>query len=86
MHTLFIWKSTRDGRSEACHYVRNLADLKDLIETELRGRPFHLQARPTDDPDEIVDDRLRSSADDMTDDDFHWLTATVAGELRGIRV
>lgn len=85
LETLFIWKTTRFGLSETCHMVRSLEDLRDLVASELRDRIIYLEARQADAPDEIVSSHLRSSIEDLTDEDFRWLTTHVGREIRGLR-
>jgi hypothetical protein len=84
MRTLLIWKSTRLAQSETRHNVRDLSDLQDLIRTEFADRMIYMEARETDSGD-AMDSRLRVSPDDLTDDDFHWLTAPVKNEVRGVK-
>lgn len=81
-NTLLIWKNSRLGTSETRHNVADLDDLRELLATELGDRILYLVARSED--DETLDQRLRSSISDLTDEDFHWLTAPVAHEVRGV--
>jgi hypothetical protein len=85
LHTFFIWKTSRFGLSETRHVVRNLGDLRDLLDSELRDRVLYLEARQLDDSDEVLSSHLRSSAEDLTEDDFRWLTDGVRSEMRGVR-
>ena len=52
---------------------------------EFSNRILYMESRRSDIADQIVSSHLRSSADDLTEDDFHWLTATTPDELRGLR-
>jgi hypothetical protein len=57
-----------------------------LLAAEFGDRVFYLEARlPSGDQGEVLDYRLRFSAEDMTDEDLRWLTAPVQGEVRGVR-
>jgi hypothetical protein len=85
LQTIFFWKSTRYGLAETRHVVGNLADLRETIAMEFSNRILYMESRRSDIADQIVSSHLRSSADDLTEDDFHWLTATTPDELRGLR-
>lgn len=85
MHRLLVWKSNLNGFAETRYSIRDLEDMRDLIRSELRDRMLYIEARELDDRGETIDSRLRVSADDMTDEDFRWLTAASRDQVRGVR-
>lgn len=85
MGTLLIWKTSRLNQSEARHSVRDLEDLIDLLRAEFSDRTVFIEARATDGTERALDSRIRVSPDDLTDEDFAWLTASVKHEVRGVR-
>lgn len=82
---LLIWRQGRMGRSESRRDVRGLDDLRDLLRVEFGAQVFYIEARGAG-SDETLDSRLRFSPEDLTDDDFHWLTAPVRDQVRGVRL
>jgi len=82
---LLIWRQGRMGRSESRRDVRGLEDLRDLLRVEFGAQVFYIEARGTS-GEEPLDSRLRFSPEDLTDEDFRWLTAPVRDEVRGVRL
>ncbi len=85
MGSLLIWKTSRMVHSETRHTVRDLADLIDLVRTEFSDRMIYIEARENDSTGTAYDSRVRVSPEDLTVDDFDWLTAPVKNEVRGVR-
>ena len=85
MATLLIWKTSQFNRSETRVTVRDLDDLIDLVRSEFSERMIFLEAREGDGSGPAKESHVRVAADDLTDDDFHWLTAPVKNEVRGVR-
>ena len=85
MDTILVWSQQGYGRSETRHVVSGLDDMRDLIATQLSGRLLYLEARAVDGGDEVLDSRLRIAVDDLTGEDYSWLTAPVRNEVRGVR-
>lgn len=83
MGTVLIWKINQLNRSETRHSVHDLADLIDLVRAELSDRAVYVEAR--DGKGSALESHLRVSPDDLTDEDFTWLTAPVTSEVRGVR-
>ncbi len=85
MGTLLIWKTSRFNHSETRHPVRDREELVDVLRTEFSDRMIYIEARGTDGSGRPLDSRVRVSLDDLTDEDFDWLTAPVENEVRGVR-
>lgn len=83
MRSFLLWTGSQLGRSETRHFAADLDELRELILVRLHGRVLYLEARG--DSSETLDLKVRSSADDLTEDDFLWLTDAAAKEHRGIR-
>lgn len=84
MLSLLIWKRGALSQSETRHSVRDLDDLRDLIRSEFSDRMIYMEARDSGSGD-AIDSRVRVSPDDLTEEDFFWLTAPVKNEARGVR-
>ncbi len=85
MGSLLIWKTSRMVQSETRHTVRDLEDLIDLVRAEFSDRMVYIEARENDSSGAAYDSRVRVSPEDLTADDFDWLTAPVKNEVRGVR-
>ena len=83
MGTLLIWRNGVDGPSET-RRVTDLEDLRDLVRVEFGSRITYVVARELDGLGETLDQHLRLSPDDLTDEDFRWLTAPVSHQVRGV--
>jgi hypothetical protein len=84
--SILLWSDHQWRLSATRHLVRDLDDLRDVLASQLGGgRVFYLESRPADEADQVLESHLRFSIDDVTSEDFRWLTAAVRDEVRGVR-
>lgn len=84
MQSILLRKMRGQFWSESRHFVADLSELRDFVASELNGQMMYLEARELDEAKTLAS-HFRLSADDLTDDDFQWLTASVRNEVRAVR-